>query len=83
MNFDQNSALLQGVAPMEALSFLSENDKQYQVTVHCGSAEAAERQRRAGNGKVTEDGYQRTFPHEVIKKLAEDDENVSVEVIGE
>lgn len=73
--------MLSGMDPMEALSFYSETDARYRITWDCGRAEAAERQRRAGQGEVTNGGYVREVPHEVFATLAEEDPNATVEVL--
>jgi hypothetical protein len=79
---EQNTAtMLSGMAPQDALSFYSETDKMYRITWECGSAEAAERQRRAGEGNVTQDGYVRTVPHELFADIARSDPDATVEVL--
>jgi len=79
---NRNSAtLFESMDPMDALSLYSETDVSYRITWDCGRAEAAERQKRAGVGEVTEDGYVREVPHEWFAELASDDPEATIEEI--
>ena len=78
---EQNPAtLLSGMSIRDALSFYSDTENTYRITWECGSAEAAERQRRAGEGDVTSDGYARTVSHELFADMARSDPDATVEV---
>jgi hypothetical protein len=81
---EQNAAtMLSGMTTRDALSFYSDTDNTYRVTWACGSAEAAERQRRAGEGDVTSGGYTRTVSHELFADMARSDPDATVEVLGD
>lgn len=71
-----------GMDPMQALALLSDDDNTYRITWDCGRAEAARRQRVAGNGEVTDEGYVREVAHEVFAALAREDPAASVEVLS-
>lgn len=81
MSADSESMMLSGMEPMEALSLLSDTDEKYRLIFECGRSEAAQRQKRAGQGEVTERGYERIVPHELLAGMAEEDPDATVEVI--
>lgn len=64
--------------PMDALSLFSETDETYRIKWSCGRAEAAQRQRRAGEGEVVDGGYVREVPHEFFADLADADPNAEI-----
>ena len=59
----------------------SENNKRFRITFDIGRAEAAERQRRSGNGDVTNDGYVRETGCQYFADMAAADPDAEVEVI--
>jgi len=75
--------LMSGMDAESLLQVYSEGDKQYRITFHCGRAEAARRQRVAGNGSVTDEGYVRTTNGDFLASIARSEDGVTVEVIDE
>lgn len=79
---DQNTPeMLHSMEPTDALSLFSDTQCRYRITWDCGRAEAAERQRRSGQGEVTNEGYVRTVSHEFFANSAEADPAATVEEI--
>lgn len=78
---NNDTEMLHSMEPMDALSLYSDTQVRYRIIWDCGRAEAAERQRRAGQGEVTNEGYVRTTPHEWFADMAEADPNATVEEI--
>lgn len=81
MAVESNTELFHSMNPQDALSLYSETSVRYRITWECGRAEAAERQRRAGVGSVTEDGYMREVGHEFFANQAAGDPEATVEEI--
>ncbi len=79
---NENKQMLEGMAPQEALGLFSDNSDTYRITWHCGRAEAAQRQRRAGVGEVTDEGYVRETPGDFLAAMANEDPDASVEVVN-
>jgi hypothetical protein len=80
---DSDTSMLSGMDPMDALSLYSSTDRRYRLLFKCGRAEAAQRQRRAGVGEVTDEGYVREVPHEAFASLAQADPDAEVEFLDE
>jgi len=81
MQFD-TSAALRGMDVEQAFQMFGATDNRYRITWHCGRAEAAERQRRAGVGEVTDDGYVRETNGDPLAALAGEDSNATVEIVS-
>lgn len=81
MELDSTTELFHSMAPMDALSLYSETAETYRIVWDCGRAEAAERQKRAGVGNVTNDGYVREVAHEWFADRAAADPEATVEEV--
>jgi len=78
---NSETELFHSMDPMDALSLYSETSVRYRITWDVGRAEAAERQRCAGVGEVTDEGYVREVSHEWFADLAAADPDATVEEI--
>lgn len=76
---NDNQTLFEGMDSMDALSLYSETDARYRIEWDCGGAEAARRQRVAGQGAVVDGKYVREVPHELFAEKAAEDPNATVE----
>jgi len=77
----ETSAALRGMDIEQAFQMFGATDNRYRITWHCGRAEAAARQRRAGVGEVTQDGYVRETNGDPIAALAGEDPDATVEIL--
>jgi hypothetical protein len=77
----KSKAMFEGLDAETAFEMFSPTDNKYRIVWECGSAEAARRQKVAGVGEVTPEGYARKTASDYFAELAEADEDASVEVL--
>lgn len=79
MTTNETKQMFEGLDAETAFKMFSPTDKQYRIVFECGSAEAARRQRMAGGGDVTTEGYARQTTSDYFAELAEADPDATVE----
>jgi hypothetical protein len=77
----ETKEMFEGVDAETAFQMFSPTDKGYRIVWDCGSAEAARRQKVAGVGEVTPEGYARETASDYFAELAEADPDATVEVL--